>query len=79
VRITISIASLAEAPRAIMSNTRGPSEGSVTFWLTTAPTPAWANEHLAATAADDEDIATPNIPVRLHRATIEKVIVFNPE
>jgi len=33
----------------------------------------------AATAGDDEDTATPNMPVRLHRATIENVMALSPE
>jgi hypothetical protein len=61
------------------SNVFGPSDGSVTFWLATAPTPACAQEHRAATAGDDDDIATPNIPVWLQRATMEKVMAVSPE
>jgi len=56
-----------------------PSLGSVTFWLATAPAPAAAKAQRAATAGEDEDTATPNIPVFSHLATIEKVIGVNPE
>jgi len=44
------------------------------FWVETAPTPAVACAHRAATAGLEDETATPNIPVLLHRPTIEKVI-----
>ena len=48
------------------------------FWLATAPTPALVYEQRAATAGEDEEIATPNIPVSAHLATREKVIPVSP-
>ena len=70
---TAAIACGALAPSAIKSSTRGPSAGSVTFWLATAPTPARAWAQRAATAGDDDATATPKRPVSAQRATIEKV------
>ncbi len=43
------------------------------FWLATAPTPARAKAQRAPTAGLDEHTDTPNMPVALQRATIEKV------
>ena len=43
------------------------------FCVATAPTPALAQEHRAATAGEEEDMAMPNMPVSLQRATMEKV------
>ena len=68
-----------ERPFSIKSNVKGPKEGSVTFWLETAPTPARVYEHRAATAGDDEAIATPNIFVFSHLATSENVILELPQ
>jgi len=42
--------------------------------VATAPTPALAKAQRAATAGEDEEIASPNCPVSAHFATIEKVI-----
>jgi hypothetical protein len=44
------------------------------FCVATAPTFARAKEHRAATAGDDDDIATPNIPVSGQWPMIEKVM-----
>jgi hypothetical protein len=44
------------------------------FCVVTAPTPADAKAHRAATAGDDEATATANRPVETHRAAIENVI-----
>ena len=55
---------------------RGPSRGSVTFWLAAAPTPARACAHRAATAGEDDDTAMPNCPVVAHLPRIENVMVF---
>jgi len=63
----------APAPFCINFRVAGPSEGSVTFCDATAPTPAVAHEHLAATAGEEDEIAIPNIPVSLQRATRENV------
>src|SRR5574337_323550 len=71
---TSATAASALAPCSIKSSVSGPSVGSVTFCEATAPTPARAYEHLAATAGEDEAIATPNILVSGQRATSEKVI-----
>lgn len=60
----------------ISASVAGPSDGSVTFCEATAPTPAVAHAHRAATAGDEDEIAIPNIPVVLHLATIENVIFF---
>ena len=46
----------------------------MTFCVATAPTPALAKAQRAATAGEDEEIASPNCPVSAHFATIEKVI-----
>ena len=43
------------------------------FCDATAPVPASAHEHLAATAGEEEDMAIPNIPLSLQRATRENV------
>ena len=68
-----SSASCAPLPAAIRSSAIGPSAGSVTFWLATAPTPGRAWAHRAATAGDEEDTAMPNDPVAAQRAAMEKV------
>jgi hypothetical protein len=44
------------------------------FWLATAPIPARAWAQRAATAGDEDDTATPNMPVCAHRATMENVM-----
>jgi hypothetical protein len=44
------------------------------FCVVTAPIPALAYAHRAATAVDDEATATANRPVEAHRAAIENVI-----
>src|SRR5262249_52114821 len=46
------------------------------FWVDTAPTPAAACAHRAATAALEDETAMPNIPVLLQRPTMEKVICW---
>jgi hypothetical protein len=53
---------------------RGPKEGSVMFCVATAPTPARACAQRAATAGEDDAIATPNMRVCVQRAAIENVI-----
>src|ERR1700761_3588110 len=69
----MAIASTAVAPAAMSWSARVPKLGSVTFWLATAPAPASAKAQRAATAGEEEVDATPNMPVRAQRATIEKV------
>jgi len=44
------------------------------FCVETAPAPARACAQRAATAGDEEAMATPNMPVRAQRAAIENVI-----
>jgi hypothetical protein len=44
------------------------------FCVATAPMPMRACAQRAATAGEDEAIATPNMRVRVHRAAMEKVI-----
>jgi hypothetical protein len=51
----------------------------VTFCVATTPTPARACAQRAATAGLDDETAMPNIPVLLHRPTIEKVMVRSSE
>jgi hypothetical protein len=46
------------------------------FCVVTAPTPARANAHRAATAVEDDATATANRPVAAHRAAIENVIPY---
>jgi hypothetical protein len=53
---------------------RGPKDGSVMFCVATAPAPARACAQRAATAGEDDAIATPNMRVRAQRAAIENVI-----
>src|SRR5262245_35102678 len=53
---------------------RGPKVGSVMFCVATAPAPARACGHLAPTQIEEVEIATPNMPVRSQRPTIEKVM-----
>ena len=43
------------------------------FWVATAPVPALAQAHLAATAGLDEVTTRPSMPVRAHRPTSENV------
>ncbi len=67
-------ASGAERPLAIKSKAFGPIDGSVTFWVDTAPTPACAQGHRLATQMLEVVIATPNIPVVAQRPVREKVM-----
>ncbi len=62
------------APFASSSSIFAPSAGLVTFCVATAPVPACAQAQRAATAGDDEEMATPNWPVFSQRATMEKVM-----
>ncbi len=66
-------ASGAERPLAIKSKALGPIDGSVTFWVDTAPTPARAQGQRLATQMLEVVIATPNIPVVAQRPMREKV------
>lgn len=63
----------APAPPPIRSSARGPSEGSVTFCVNAAPTPARTKAQRAATAGEEEATAAPTIPVRAQRAARENV------
>ena len=76
VDVIFARAVVASAPSCINFRVAGPSDGSVTFCDATAPTPACAHEHLAATAGDEDEIAMPNMPVSLQRATRENVTVI---
>ena len=67
-------ASLAAAPPAIASSRASRSRGSVVLWLHTAPTPARAAAHRAATAMLAEAITAPTAPVRSQRPTSENVM-----
>ena len=59
-----AIASDAAPPFAMESSSTVPSRGSVIFWVQAAPTPARAHAQRAATAGDDDEMATPNCPLR---------------
>jgi hypothetical protein len=72
--VTASSAARAPIPCSSRSSSRGPSAGSVTFCDATAPTPARAWAQRAATAGEEEDIASPNCPVAGQRASKVKVI-----
>jgi hypothetical protein len=52
-----------------------PNRGSVMFCVQAAPTPARAHAQRAATAGEDEEMATPNCPVRAQRPAIESVTI----
>jgi len=52
----------------------GPRAGSVMFCVATAPHPLRACAQRAATAGDDDAIATPKLRRSGDRATIEKVM-----
>jgi hypothetical protein len=67
-------AALAVAPLAIAPSSSPRSRGSVVLWLHTAPTPAWAAGHRAATAMLAEAMTAPTAPVRSHRPTSENVM-----
>src|SRR3954451_16404948 len=53
---------------------RGPSMGSVRFWVSTAPMPARAKMHRLPTLRFGVEIDSPKAPVRPHRPAIENVM-----
>ena len=75
VRVTrAASASSAATPPAIASSRASRSRGSVVLWLHTAPAPARAAAHRAATAMLAEAITAPTAPVRSQRPTSENVM-----
>jgi len=60
-----------------MALERAGTPATVMFWLATAPIPARANEQRAPTAGEEDDTATPNMPVFAQRATTEKVMLHS--
>ena len=71
--MTAAIASERGIAFAMRSSSTVPSRGSVMFCVQAAPTPARAHAQRAATAGDDEEMATPNWPVSAQRPAIESV------
>jgi hypothetical protein len=67
-------ASSAVTPPAIASSSASRSRGSVVLWLHTAPVPARAAAHRAATAMLAEAIKAPTAPLRSQRPTSENVM-----
>jgi hypothetical protein len=47
------------------------------FWVQAAPIPARAQAQRAATAGDDDEIATPNWPVQAQRPAMERVMAIS--
>src|ERR1700761_4515162 len=66
--------SVALRPPASRSSPICPSDGSVMFWLATAPTLARRWTQRAATAGEDDEITMPNMPVSGQRALSENVM-----
>ncbi len=76
--VTSRNACAAGRPALSRSRTRSPNPGSVTFWVATAPTPARTQGQRLPTQMLDVVMPTPSIPVREHRATMEKVMLPCP-